>query len=167
MLMTFARKLCPLLTLAVATMSCGKKIQDQNATPSRQTQNQTIPSTYIIELDGAEASRKNYFMPQYGQFEIPDRLKVRSGLTINKVVEIAYEVNKYENDDFQFKCIYVASANPSEMILSDCVDYDGDSFGDVSGHIFGLRKDDIIQMRFTGASAQDLVVEVFYSINWK
>jgi hypothetical protein len=106
-------------------------------------------------------------MPQYGQFEIPDRLKVRSGLTINKVVEIAYEVNKYENDDFQFKCIYVASANPSEMILSDCVDYDGDSFGDVSGHIFGLRKDDIIQMRFTGASAQDLVVEVFYSINWK
>jgi hypothetical protein len=167
MLTSFARKICPLITLAIATMSCGKKIQDPNPAPSRKTENQTIPSTYIIKLDGAEASRKNYFMPEYGQFEIPDRLKVRSGVTTNKVVEIAYEVNKYEDDDFQFKCIYVASSNQSEMILSDCVDYDGDSFGNMSGHIFGLRKDDIIQLRFTGAQAQDLVVEVIYSMSWK
>jgi hypothetical protein len=167
MLLIFARKICPLITLVIATVSCGKKIEDSSTAAARQTQNQTIPSTYIIRLDGSAASRTDYLMPGYGQFEIPDRLRVRSGSTANKVVEIAYEVNKYENDDYQFKCIYVPSSVPTEMNLSDCVDYDGDSFGNVSGQIFGLRKDDIIQIRFTGAPAQDVVVEAIFSINWK
>lgn len=166
MLTTLTRKLCPLMTLALATISCGKKIEEPTSTPNRTRENHSIPSTYIINLDGSQGSRKNHILPEYASFELPDRLKVRKGSTANKVIEIAYEVNPYDNDDFQFKCFYVPSENPAEMVLTQCVDIDGDYFGNVSGQLFGLRKNDIIQMRFTGANAPDLMVEAIYSMDW-
>lgn len=166
MLLTLTRKLCPLMSLAIATIGCGKKIAEQKTTTARLTENQELPSAYVIRLDGTEGSRKNYTIPRPTQFEIPERLKVRQGNTTNKIVEIAYDVNQFDSEDFQFKCMYVPSPNPSEMTLSKCVDYDGDDFGNVSGHKFALRFKDIVQMRFTGAPASDLVVEAIYSMNW-
>lgn len=166
MLKALTRKLCPLMSLAIATMGCGKKITEPKAQPARQTQNQELPSTYIIRLDGSEASRKNFYMPGPAQFEIPDRLIVRQGSTIKKVVEIAYDVNEFDSDDYQFKCSYYSSYSPQEMILTSCVDYDGNDFGDLAGQKFTLRYNDIIQMRFTGASASDLIVEAIYSMKW-
>jgi hypothetical protein len=154
------------MSLAIATIGCGKKIEEADSKASQQTHNQVLPSTYVIQLDGAEASRKNYFMPKAAQFEIPDRLKVKHGNTAGRVVEIAYDVNQYDNDDFQFKCSYVASMNPSEMVLANCVDFDGDDFGNVDGQEFTLRINDIIQLRFTGAASSDLVVEAIYSMEW-
>jgi hypothetical protein len=166
MLNTFSRKLCPLMSLAIAAIGCGKKISESKTTSSKQTESQEVSSVYVIKLDGSGSSLKNFFLPRPAQFEIPDKLKVRKGSTVNRVVEIAYEVNEYDSEDIQFKCSYVASPNPSEMILSKCVDYDGDEFGDISGHKFSLRLNDIIQMRFTGAQAPDLIVEAIYSMKW-
>jgi hypothetical protein len=166
MLNTLTRKLCPFMYLAIATMGCGKKITEPKSVLSRQTENQELPSTYIIRLDGSEASRKNFAMPGPAQFEIPDRLIVKQGATIKKVVEVAYDVNEFDSDDYQFKCSYYASTSPQEMILTSCVDYDGNDFGDLSGQKFTLRYNDTIQMRFTGAPSSDLIVEAIYSMRW-
>ena len=166
MLNNLTCKLLPLMYLALATTGCGKKIAEPSNQTSFQIENQELPATYIVRLDGSIESRKNYLMPLPAQFEIPDRLRVKSGSTLNKVVEISYDVNKFDNDDFQFKCSYVASVNSNEMILKKCIDYDGDDFGDISAQQFSLRSSDIIQLRFTGASSTDLVVEAIYSMNW-
>lgn len=166
MLNNLTRKLCPLMYLAIATMGCGKKITEPKSRPASQTQNQELPSIYIIRLDGSQASRKNFSVPGPAQFEIPDRLVVRQGSTIKKVVEVAYDVNEFDSDDYQFKCSYYSSYSQQEMILTRCVDYDGNDFGDLSGQKFTLRYNDIIQMRFTGAPSSDLVVEAVYSMKW-
>lgn len=154
------------MSLAIATIGCGKKVTEGDTQAARNTENQELPSAYIIRLDGSQASRKQFTMIEAAKFGIPDILKVRSGSTAGKSVEIAYDVNEYDSDDFQFKCTYAASGNPNEMALQKCVDYDNDDFGDVSNHEFTLYKHDIIQMRFTGATSTDLVVEAIYSMKW-
>ena len=166
MLHMLTRKLCPLLSLAIASIGCGKKIAETKTQPGLITENQELPSAYVIRLDGSQSSRKNYFLTEDAQFKIPDRLLVRQGSTAGKVVEIAHDVNEYDSNDYFYKCSYKASANPNEMILYKCVDYDGDNFGDVSSHIFTQYKNEIIQMRFSGAQASDLIVEAVYSMNW-
>lgn len=166
MLMNVGRKLVPLMTLAIATIGCGKKISENKSVPAQQIENQEMPSAYILRLDGSESSRKNYFLPRPAQFEVPEMLKVRKGSTLNRVVEIAFDVNQFDGDDIQFKCIYIPSSNESQMQMSKCVDYDGDDFGEISGHKFTLRFNDIIQMRFTGTPSQDLVVEAVFSMTW-
>lgn len=167
MLKMMTRKLCPLLSLAIATIGCGKKISDAETKPGRTTENQELPSAYVIRLDGTtKASRKNYFLTEDAQFKIPDRLLVRQGSTAGKIVEIAHDVNEFDSDDYSYKCMYKASPNPNEMILDKCVDYDDDDFGDISAHIFTLYKNDIIQMRFAGAASTDLIVEAIYSMKW-
>lgn len=166
MLTTLTRKLCPLLSLAMATIGCGKKLEDAETKSRRSTENQELPSTYVIQLDGGQVYHKNYFLTESAQFKIPDRIRVRQGSTSGKVVEIAHDVNEYDGEDFFYKCSYKASANPNEMILDKCVDYDGDDFGDVSNHIFTLYKNEVVQMRFAGAPSADLIVEAIYSMNW-
>jgi hypothetical protein len=166
MLTTLTRKLCPLLSLAIASLGCGKKIADAETQSGRSRDNQELPSTHVLRLDGSQVSRKLFFMPEDVNFKVPDRLRVLIGQTTGKQVEISYEVNEYDRDDFQFKCTYTASHNPSEMILDKCVDYHDYDFGDVSGHTFGLRQNDAIEMKFTGANASDMVVDAIYSMKW-
>lgn len=166
MLNTLTRKLCPFVTLAIATIGCGKKIADPESQPARQTENQELPSAYVLRLDGSESSKKDYPMVRSANFRIPDMLKVRQGDTSGKVVEIAFDVNPYDSDDYEFKCSYTASANASEMKLVNCVNYDGDDYGDVSNEEFRLYKGDLIQMRFAGAPSQGLIVEAIFSMKW-
>ena len=167
MLTMLTRKLCPLMSLAIATIGCGKKISESDAAPARQTENQEMPSAYVIRLDGSDSSKKQYLMPLNTQFEVPDVIRVRSGSAINKVVEIAYDVNPYDSEDFQFKCVYKPAANPtSEMVREKCVNYDGDDFGNINGYRFTLYRNDIVEIKFAGAQAKDLSVEAIYSMRW-
>lgn len=166
MLTILTRKLCPLMSLAIATIGCGKKITEDKAKPSTITQGAEIPSTYVIQIDGSQTSRKNYTLPADTQFEVPERIKIRRGSTTGKAVEIAHNVSIYDNDDYDFKCIYKPSGNPVEMILDKCLDYYDRDFGDVSGQPFTMRKGEIIQMRFTGSSALDVIADAIYSMKW-
>lgn len=166
MLTTLTRKLCPLMTLAIATIGCGKKIGEPKDQPARQTQNQELPSAYVIRLDGSQSSYKNYFMPKDTGFKVPDRIIVRSGTTAGKIVEIAHDVNIYDSDDFHVKCVYNAGIIPSELVLSGCFDSNEDDLGDVSEMPFSLRETEIIQIRFKGANSSDMVVDAVYSMDW-
>lgn len=166
MLTTLTRKICPFVTLAIATFGCGKKITDPDSQGARQTENQELPTAYVLRLDGSESSLKVFPMARSANFKIPDKLKVREGDTSGKVVELAFDVNPYDSSDYEFKCSYLAAANPSEMMLSKCVNYDNDDYGDVSNEEFRLYKDDLIQMRINGAPSEGLIVEAIFSMKW-
>lgn len=166
MLTTLTRKLCPLMSLAIATIGCGKKVNDADTQPARSTENQELPSAYVIRLDGSQMSSKNNRMVGNAQFKVPDAVIVRTGSSAGKAVELAYNVNEYDSEDFDFKCMYAPSSDPSRLALTKCVDYDGEDLGDVSNETFRLYKNDIIQMRFTGAQSSDLIVEAIYSMKW-
>lgn len=167
MLTALTRKLCPFVSLAIATVGCGKKITDPESQGARQTENQELPSAYVLRLDGSETSRKNFPMVRSANFRIPDKLKVREGNTSGRIVEIAYDVNPYDSEDYEFKCSYIASANPSEMVLTSCVNYDNDDYGDVSNEEFRLYKDDLMQMRFADSAPRNgFIVEAVFSMKW-
>lgn len=166
MLKLFSKKLCPLLSLALATVSCGKKASQPQSSSAQNRSNQELPSAYIIRLDGSESSRKQIRLTGSANFEIPVSLKVRSGDTTGKSIEISYDVSEQSSDRYQFKCSYKPSTDPAELALSYCADQSNNDFGDVSGQLFTLYKDDIIQIKFTGARSSDLIVEAIYTMKW-
>lgn len=154
------------MSLALATIGCGKKITEGGSKPASNVQNVVLPSAYVIRLDGSESSRKQVRLPKNTQFEVPTKVKVRSGSTTNKSVEISFDVNPYDSDDFYFKCSYKSVPNETDLVLDRCVDYDGDYLGDVRGYVFTLYENDIIQSKFTGAPAQDLVTDAVFNMRW-
>lgn len=166
MLLALTRKFCPLLGLALATVGCGKKISEADTQPANNTENQELPSTYIIQLDGSLHSKQSFILPKNALFQIPDSIKVRSGSTQNKVVDIVYDVDLYDPDVFDFKCSYVTSSNPSEMILNYCENDNGNDFYDTTSY-FPLKEGQQIVMKFSGAPSPDLLVEAFYFMRWK
>lgn len=166
MLKTLSRKIFPMMSLAIVTVACGKKIEEQKKASVEQTHNQEMSSVYSLRLDGSESSRKSYVLPKAAQFQIPQRIRVHSGSPLNKLVEIAFDVNEFDHDDFHFKCSYKGKNSINdEMILSHCEDYDGYAF-DVDRQIFPQRKGSIIQIRFAGPSASDMVVEAVFGMTW-
>jgi hypothetical protein len=166
MLQIVSSKILPLISLTALTIGCGKKITDKEGNSLDQRLNQELPATYSIVLDGSSASKQNYDLPMATQFEVPRYVNVRKGNSLNKKVDIVFDLNEWDSDDFQFKCTYIASNNPSKMMLNDCEDYFGQSLGDVSGHLFSLRAKNIIQIKFSGENAPDLLVEAFFIMNW-
>jgi hypothetical protein len=166
MLTTLTRKLCPLLSLAIFTLGCGKEISEPETQLGRTRDNQEIPSTFVLRLDGTQTSKKVYYMPEDASFKIPDRLNVKSGATNGKMVEIIYQIDKYDSEYFQFGCSYVPSINSTEMLLQRCFDYENNDFGDVSRQIFALYKNDSIQLKFKDSSRSDLIIEAIYNMNW-
>lgn len=166
MLIALTRKFCPLLSFALVAVGCGKKISEADTQPANNTENQELPSTYIIQLDGSRHSKQTYVLPKNALFQIPDRLKVRAGSTLNKVVDIVYDVDPYDPDVFDFKCSYVTSSNPSEMILNYCENDNGNDFYDTTSY-FPLKAGQQIMMKFSGANSPDLLVEAIYSMRWK
>ena len=165
MLLALTRKYCPLLGLALATVGCGKKISEADTQPASNTENQELPSTYIIQLDGSINYKQTYTLPRNALFQIPDRIRVRAGSVQNKVVDIVYDVDPYDPDVYDFKCSYVTSSNPSEMILNYCENDNGNDFYDTTSY-FPLKAGQKIMMRFNDV-APDVLVEAIYSMRWK
>lgn len=168
MLTLLTRKLCPLLSLAVVTIGCGKKINEGKGSSANQTtQNQERPSTYILRLDGRTETSKQYKTPQYvRRFQIPEELVVRSGNPQGVEVQVAYQVDEEYDDFYNYRCNYIASANPTRMVLKECVDIDDYNYGDVSNQWFSLDQDEIIQLKFVNDKSNNVVVDIIYNMEW-
>lgn len=166
MLRILTRKLCPLMSLAIVTFGCGKKIEEPKTGPAGQTHHQEMSPIYVLSLDGSESVRNNYYLPRSAQFEIPGRINIRQGSAAGTKVEIAFDVNEFDNDDFHFKCSYVPSPpQVTYMILATCEDYDGNQF-DIDQQIIPQRKGSLLQIRFAGSSSDDLIVDAIFGMNW-
>lgn len=160
------RKLAPLLSMTLVTAGCGKKISEGKTQPASSIENQELPATYIVQLNGSQSSKQDYFLPRNTLFQLPERLKVRTGSTTKKVVDILYDIDPDDNNIFDFKCTYSPSSNPAEMILTYCENDNGNDFYDTTSY-FPLKQGQVIQIRFSGAQSSDLIVEAIYQMKWK
>lgn len=167
MLFSVSRKFCPLLSLALLTVACGKKISEAEVKAQELLNPETRPSTYVLSLDGSVESSHMYKVPQNAQFGVPDKLNVVRGSTNNKVVEIYYEVSDFDVNDFQYRCIYKPSLNPTEMYLEKCVDFADRDLGDIRGPYNVISRDQYIRLKFTGASSTGVAVQASYYMIWK
>lgn len=156
------------MSLAIATIGCGKKIteSDSKAAASTTSPNETT-SSYVLTLESSQGNRKQFRIPRDTSFYIPAKLSVRSGSVAGRTVEMNYNVNEYDNDYYDFTCTYVPSTVANEMKLKDCSNEEG-SFGDSVGEYeFSLYQNQIIEMNLTGGQTSDLIIDAFYLMDWQ
>lgn len=94
--------------------------------------------------------------PNHGNFQIPQQLKRISG--DSHFAEIRFEVSRSNTDDFYYKCIYTGP----DLKLTGCEDYAGNDFGDVRGHIFSIRKGQIIYFK----SEAEGEIQISFPVKW-
>lgn len=165
MLTLLTRKFCPLMTMALMTVACGKKIGENNSEPGRTTENQERPAAYVLQLDTTQGFTKLYQMPQNGRFKIPTELRVRQGNALSKVVEVRYNANPDDSFSYDMKCTYKGISS-NRMSLTKCIDYDDDDLGNISEHLFPLYEEQYIELRITGSSSEGLVVDSIHDVTW-
>lgn len=169
MLTTVTKKLCPLLTLAFATVGCGKKIGD--ATVGRgdtSLNNQELSSIYHLSLNSQIERYAQYRLPEPASFYFPEFVDVVAGTITNQVLEISYDVNELDTDFFLMKCYYSpTNVKPNSLILTNCVNqFNQNIDGSMYDYKLPLRKDHIIQLKFSDPNESSLVVNATYRMNW-
>jgi hypothetical protein len=167
MLQMLTRKLCPFVTLAIATVGCGKKINDPATTLSRSTQNQELPSALVLQLNTTDSFHLNYTLPRNGIFALPETLRVRTGNGQGKEVTISYNVNPYDSDDYEFKCTYRSSVQEFELPLESCTDIYGGDFGDIRDHLFMMDRNKLIRMETPKSTGAGLIMDAIFATDWK
>ncbi|HXH29933.1 MAG TPA: hypothetical protein VNJ01_03905 [Bacteriovoracaceae bacterium] len=167
MLKLLSRKLCPFLSLAVATVGCGKKLTEPKTQPVQVVENQELPTTISIELNTSVSAKAQFKIPQNGWFNLPEKLIVNDGSAIGKEVEISYNVDAEIEEDYEFVCTYTSTGSSSELQLSTCKDSYGGNFGNVMGNVFPMDEGKLIEVRLTTPSSKDLVLNAIYSVVWK
>jgi len=164
MLSKLTRKLCPFISLAIASLGCGKQISEGNSNVIKSQQNQSLPSTYNLELAGSVSTHS---IPENGVFSIPSKLIVVEGNGISKKVVITYNMDPTDAQEFEFKCSYQNSTVANEIPLNFCYDNFGANLGDISRHSFMLDYGKIIKMNLTSGDPTNLKVEASLKVDWK
>ena len=163
MLMFLTRKLCPLMSLALLSVACGKPITDPDTQNGNSTVEPQLPSSYVMRLDGS-TNNKFRLLPMNAKFYLPLRLIVKAGNTAGTTVTVKYDAHPEDSDDFVMKCTYTPFE--SYYKLNKCVNWNDADLGDVTSEQFSVRKDEYIQMSLTGAPVNDLVIETVYDMDW-
>lgn len=163
MLTIFSRKLCPLLSLALATMGCGKKIAEGSSESAKIVQNQEIPNALVVKLS-PEESKKTYSIPRNANIFLPDALWVRGGDPSGKTIVISYNLKDAADESFDYKCTYTASGPSTKMPLKSCVNSYGESFMDVSRFDFPINYGRFIRLELQGSTG--LSVDAVYTVDW-
>lgn len=169
MLNTLTRKFCPLLTLAFATVGCGKKITDATVDRGNSSvNNQELSSIYHLSFNSQIERFAQYRLPEPAKFFFPESVRVIAGTPTNQVLEISYDVNEEDDSFFLMKCFYSAApARPDYLALSSCVNHENQSIdGSMYNYQFPLRKDQIIQLKFSDPNESSLIVNATYQMNW-
>lgn len=164
MLSQLTRKICPFVSLAIATIGCGKKIAEPATEGGSINQNQELPSALVLQLD---STRTTYDIARNGVIMIPDRLFVRQGSGSGKRVQITYNLEEDDwEGDLTFKCTYFTNTQTETIPLEDCSS-DRGSFGDVSDQKFSIYYGHQIKMEFTSGDPTGTIIDATYSVDWK
>jgi hypothetical protein len=166
MLETWTKKFCPLLTLALTAVGCGKKLGEADGQSAKQTENQERPSTYVLQIDGNQNQTKQFFAPSAARFEIPRRLNLVAGSSTGNEVEVAFNVSIYDEEDFDYLCIYKPQTGKKDFYLTKCIDYNFEDLGEIQGQAFSIYAQEIIQMNLKGANTSDLSVQAIFKMHW-
>ncbi|HXH73794.1 MAG TPA: hypothetical protein VNJ08_02445 [Bacteriovoracaceae bacterium] len=166
MLWTFSRKLCPLLSLAIATVGCGKKISEGKTESSQSVEGQELPAVLVLKLNTTENNIKSYSVPKNANIKLPETLWVRSGNPAGKVVTITYNLETLTSEDFGYECSYKAAGSLTEMPLDYCINGYGEIFSNATDFEFPIFYGKFIKMEMKNA-VPGLILDANYSVDWK
>ena len=171
MLSLLSRKLCPLMSLALA-LGCGKKINDPSTSDvsrTNQTQTTELPSVLVLKIDEVLANSFTYQMPKNAWFNLPQKLNVRKGNSAGKRVKIYY--NLLSNGEYEFQCNYKTITINSQMEFENCTSSDGvvivANTSDLERMDFPMDRGSSIRMQLNSPSQSGLIIEASYLVEWK
>ncbi len=172
-MLNMTRKLCPLMTLALA-FGCGKKIGDAKTTAAGTShQGQESSSLVTIQIDSATSKRTVYPITRSGDFKgLPSKLLVRQGNATGAIVKIYYNVedplvDEY-SENYAFVCTYKSTDNYSELPLQKCVNWNGADYGDVTNpdDTNFMLQGKYIQMELKTNHSENLIIQAKYNVEW-
>ena len=164
MLSILTKKLCPLMSLALA-FGCGKKINDPDTTTgnSRREVGQELPPVITVQLDETVSPVKLYTLPRNAWFKLPSKLLATAGNAAGKKVKIYYGV--LSNGYFEFYCSYSSVSSATELAIDKCES----NYGLAVSHdsLFPMDKASSVKMQLTNPTGTGLKIDSTYNVDWK
>ena len=171
MLSILTKRLCPLMSLALA-FGCGKKINDPNATSgNNQTQSQVheLPAVLTLQLNEAISPVKLYELPENAWFKLPTKLLAVEGSARSKKVKIYY--NLLKSGQYEFNCSYLSTSSTTELAFVKCESSDGVDIisnpKDLEGMVFPMDKSSSIKIQLTNPTSSGMKINSAYIVDWK
>lgn len=173
MLNHITRKLCPLMTLALA-FGCGKKIgEPQTSTDGRSNQPQEESSSLTLQIDTSVSKRTVYPITRNADFRgLPSKLVVRQGNATGALVKVYYNVDDELADEnienYAFVCTYKSTNTASEIPLQKCTSLTGGDYGDVTNPDYPnfMDRGKYIQMELKSTHSDNLIIQARYTVDW-
>jgi hypothetical protein len=164
MLSILTKKLCPLMSLALA-FGCGKKINDPDTTSgnNRAEQGYELPPVITVQLDETVSPVKLYTLPRNAWFKLPSKLLATTGNAIGNKVKIYYGV--LSNGYFEFYCSYSSASSATELAIDKCESNYGLAVSPDSQ--FPMDKASSIKMQLTNPSGTGMKIDSTYHVDWK
>lgn len=158
-MLALTRKLCPFLSF-LCVMSCGKKMNEQEAVSKPHIESQVPSPTLIIAI---EKRTTIYELKDPGGFKFPDQLRVRSNNALGKKVTITYNIPSEDPTSFDYKCIYKGTSD-HQMPVERCVYMDGSDLGNITdGRENPLDIGRTIKFE---SDSDDLKADAIYGVRW-
>jgi len=170
MLSTLTKRLCPLMSLALA-FSCGKKINDPEATGGGNTQgqNQELPAVLTLQVNEVVSPTKQYLLPRNAWFKLPTKLLAIEGNAAGKKVQIYY--NLLNSGDYEFQCSYRSVASATELPFVNCESSDGleiiSNPTDLESMVFPMDKSTSVKVQLTNPTGTGMKIDSSYRVDWK
>ncbi len=171
MLTFLTKRLCPLMSLALA-LGCGKKINDPTTSDvnrTDQTQTTELPAVLTIQLQEAVSSVKTYQLSRNAWFNLPDKLIVRAGNAVGNRVTIYY--NLFTNGDYEFLCRYKSVNSATQLNFENCESSDQvqiiSNAADLEKMDFPMDKDSSVKVQLSNPKGSGLVIDSTYFVDWK
>lgn len=171
MLSILTKRLCPLMSLALA-FGCGKKINDpkssdgERVTPGQTTE---LSSTLSLQINETVSAITSYDLAKNAWFNLPSTLKVIEGTAIGKRVKIYY--NLVKANDYEFHCFYKSTNTAKTLAFEKCESKEGAEIisrvSDLENSDFPMDKNTKIQMQLLNGTGSGLIIESTYQVDWK
>lgn len=168
MLALLTKRLCPLMTLALA-FGCGKKINDPETTSSStQGQGHELPTVLTLQINEAQSPVKSYNLTQNAWFNLPTTLTSVSGDVTGKIVEIYY--NMESDTEYEFRCTYRSTSSATKLAFVNCETQDDHVFisnsHDLERMEIPMDKGFSMKMQLTNPSGTNLKIESVHLVDW-
>ena len=171
MLSILTKRLCPLMSLALA-FGCGKKINDPEATSGNnqtQSQVQELPAVLTLQLNEAISPIKMYELPKNAWFKLPTKLLAVEGSAQSKKVKIYY--NLLSNGEYEFNCSYRSLTSITELAFEKCESSGGleiiSNPKDLEGMVFPMDKGSSVKLQLTNPTSSGMKINSAYTVDWK
>lgn len=165
MLYRLAKKICPFVTLTLATIGCGKQITEEASENARIIENQEIPSSLVVEINTNEGLMKLQQIPRNGNVIMPEVIYATNSESTYRMVTLTYN---YELDSgkFDYECLYESKNSTLELVLKNCKDYFGEMITSATDFEFPIYYTKNIKMELKTPSSNNTFKAIFF-VDWK